>query len=56
MGKKKDDGRCDKLLCKLAKKGRIKKIGELAKGARFVCAKCGRAAARAGNLCKPVEM
>lgn len=42
-----------KKLCKLAKKGKIDEIGALALDARFVCAKCGRAAANSENLCKP---
>lgn len=42
-----------KKMCKLAKKGDLKKTAELAKGAKYVCAKCLRAAKDPDNLCKP---
>jgi len=32
------------------------KVAGLSKGAKYVCHICGRAAARAKNLCEPVEI
>jgi len=43
-------------MCKLADKGKIKKAAELAKGAKFICTKCARAAASEENLCKPKKL
>ena len=45
-----------KRLCKLASSGKIDKIAKLAKGANYICTKCGRAAAKAENLCKPQKI
>ena len=50
---KTEDNGPSKHLCKLFRKRKIKKIAELAKGANYVCRKCGRAAADRDNLCKP---
>ena len=43
----------DEPLCKLVKKGKMKKAAELVKGAGYMCMKCGRGAAKQANLCKP---
>lgn len=44
-----------KTLCKLAKdiEKDFRSYAELVKGAKFVCTRCGRAAAKKKNLCKP---
>jgi len=44
-----------KTLCKMTKtlNDDFEAYAELAKGAKFVCEKCGRAAAKKKNLCKP---
>jgi len=43
-------------LCELVSKRRMKKVASLAKGAKYVCHICGRAAAKPSNLCEPVEI
>ena len=43
-------------LCELTGKRQMDKVGRLAKNAQYVCHICGRAAAKAGNLCEPVEL
>ena len=43
-------------LCSLVSRREMDKVATLAKGARFVCHICGRAAAKPGNLCEPVEI
>ncbi len=43
-------------LCELARQREMARIGQLARGAKYVCHICGRAAARAENLCEPVEI
>ncbi|UCD59194.1 MAG: hypothetical protein JSV16_03475 [Candidatus Hydrogenedentota bacterium] len=43
-------------LCELTSKRRMDKVGRLAKNAQYVCHICGRAAARAANLCEPVAL
>jgi hypothetical protein len=43
----------DKHLCELSKAGDFDLIKELARGAQFVCTKCGRAAREERNLCAP---
>lgn len=43
-------------MCELASKKRMDKMADLAKGAKYLCHFCGRAAAKAENLCEPVEM
>jgi len=45
-----------KKACKLFAKGKLARLGDLARDARFICEKCGRAAAKAANLCKPREI
>lgn len=45
-----------KKMCELARKGRIKKAAKLARGARFLCTKCARAAADAEHLCKAQKL
>ncbi len=44
-------------LCKATKGDfSLKKIRPLVRDARFICAKCGRAAASAKNLCAPKRL
>ncbi|MFP4058318.1 MAG: hypothetical protein ACLF0G_15735 [Candidatus Brocadiia bacterium] len=43
-------------LCELVSKRQMDKVASLSKGAKFVCHICGRAAAKAENLCEPVEI
>ena len=43
----------EKHMCELTKEKKFNEIKKLAKDAQFVCAGCGRAAAKAENLCKP---
>jgi hypothetical protein len=43
----------EKHMCELMKNKRLSEIKALAKNAQYVCAACGRAAAKAENLCKP---
>ena len=43
-------------LCELVSKRQMDKVATLSKGAKYVCHICGRAAARASNLCEPVEI
>ena len=43
-------------LCELTSKRQMDKVGRLAKNAQYVCHICGRAAAKASNLCEPVEL
>ena len=47
-------------LCKLATKETLENdldgYAKLVKGAKFVCAKCGRAAAKKKHLCKPKKV
>lgn len=47
-----------KTLCKLSKdmEKDFDSYAELVKGAKFVCAKCGRSAAAKKNVCKPKKM
>ena len=45
-----------KKACKLFAKGKLARLGDLARDAKFICEKCGRAAAKAANLCKPREI
>ena len=40
----------------LTAKRRMDRVGRLARNAQYVCHICGRAAARAANLCEPVEL
>ena len=43
-------------MCELVAKRRMNQVATLAKGARYICHICGRAAANAKNLCEPVEI
>jgi hypothetical protein len=43
-------------LCDLVAKRKMDKVAQLSKGAKYVCHICGRAAAKAGNLCEPVQI
>jgi hypothetical protein len=45
-----------KHLCDLVAKRKMDQVATLSKGAKYVCHICGRAAAKAGNLCEPVEI
>ena len=46
----------DKKLCRRVKKGLQKDCGELTRDAKFVCKKCGRAAAKRKHVCKPKKL
>ena len=41
-------------LCELVSKRKMDEVANLSKDAKYVCNICGRAAAKAGNLCEPV--
>jgi hypothetical protein len=43
-------------LCAIVSKREIEKAASLAKNAKYICYICGRAAAKAKNLCEPVEI
>jgi len=43
-------------LCTLVAKREMNKVATLSKGANYLCHICGRAAAKAKNLCEPVEI
>jgi hypothetical protein len=43
-------------MCELVAKRQMDKVASLSKGAKYVCHICGRAAAKAKNLCEPVEI
>ena len=45
-----------KHLCSLVARREMYEVAKLAKGAKYVCHICGRAAASASNLCEPVEI
>ena len=45
-----------KHLCDLVAKRKMAEVARLSRGARYVCHICGRAAAKASNLCEPVEI
>jgi len=52
-------GKDGKTLCKWDKddiKKNLKELKKLVSDPRYVCLKCGRAAAREGCLCKPEEL
>jgi hypothetical protein len=42
-----------KKMCKLAKKDDLEKAAKRAKGAKYICEKCLRAAKKPDHLCKP---
>ncbi|HUU43691.1 MAG TPA: hypothetical protein VMX57_07920 [Planctomycetota bacterium] len=43
-------------MCELVAKRKMDKVASLAKGAKYICHICGRAAADGQNLCEPVEI
>ncbi len=43
-------------LCDLVAKRHMNRVADLAGGAKYICHICGRAAAKAGNLCEPVAI
>ena len=45
-----------KHLCDLVAKRKMAEVAKLSKDAKYVCHICGRAAAKAANLCEPVEI
>ena len=45
-----------KHLCDLVAKRKMAEVAKLSGGAKYVCHICGRAAAKAGNLCEPVKI
>ena len=53
---KKHSGHANKHLCDLVAKRQMNKVADLSKGANYVCHICGRAAAKASNLCEPVAI
>jgi len=49
-------GHANNHLCSLVAKRQMNKVADLAGGAKYICHICGRAAAKAGNLCEPVAI
>lgn len=49
-------GHANKHLCDLVAKRQMNKVSDLSGGAKYICHICGRAAAKAGNLCEPVAI
>ena len=45
-----------KHICELVAKRQMDKVAAAAKGAKYMCHICGRAAAKAVNLCEPVKL
>jgi len=45
-----------KHLCELVRARKMDEVAALSGGAKYVCHICGRAAAKAANLCEPVEI
>jgi hypothetical protein len=43
-------------LCELVRRREMLEVAKLAKGAKYVCNICGRAAARSGSLCDGVQI
>jgi len=43
-------------LCELVSKRKMAKAALLAKGAKYICHICGRAASKGSSLCEPVEI
>lgn len=43
-------------LCELTAKRNMAQVAKYAKGAKYMCHICGRAAAKAENLCEPVKI
>jgi hypothetical protein len=42
-------------LCTLVEKGHMDRVAELGKNGRYFCGLCGRVAAKAENVCDPIE-
>ena len=53
---KKHTGHANRHLCDLVAKRQMDKVAGLSKGAKYLCHICGRAAAKAGNLCEPIAI
>jgi len=50
---------CEDKLCAMACctcRTDVKELRPLVKNAKFICQECGRAAAKAANLCQPVRL
>jgi len=45
-----------KHLCQLVSQRKMDQVADLSKAAKYLCHICGRAAAKATNLCEPVEI
>ncbi len=43
-------------LCELTARRNMREVAKLAKDAQYLCHICGRAAAKAENLCEPVKI
>jgi hypothetical protein len=43
-------------LCDLVARRKMAQVARLTRGAKYVCHICGRGAAKAENLCEPVEI
>jgi hypothetical protein len=43
-------------LCELVDNRKMDQVAELSKGAKYLCHICGRAAAKAENVCEAVEI
>ncbi|NCO42765.1 MAG: hypothetical protein COZ06_24270 [Armatimonadetes bacterium CG_4_10_14_3_um_filter_66_18] len=43
-------------ICGLAAKGKVKKMAKKAKGAAYLCERCGYVSADQGDLCRPLEL
>ena len=46
----------DNHLCSLAMRKQMLTLARLAKNAQYICALCGRAAAKAENVCSPIDL
>ena len=46
----------NKHMCDLVSRRMMDQAATLSKGAKYICHICGRAAAKAANLCEPVEI
>ena len=46
----------DNHLCELVSKRDMLTVANLAKGAKYLCHICGRAAAQPDSLCEPIEI
>ncbi len=43
-------------MCDLVAKRKMAQVARLARGAKYMCHICGRAAGKASNLCEPIEI